>query len=82
MKSLAAQKNRTQFYDGTYDVPADIKRGTYVVKHVENCYWETRDRNGEIISNNFVLAAPRVVAKVSAAAVVFTAEGCGQWNRQ
>jgi len=59
-----------------------MKRGTFVVEDVENCYWETRNSSGDIVANNFVLAAPRVVAKVDRSAVVFTAEGCGQWNRQ
>lgn len=81
-KSLAAQKDGTQFYDGTYNVPKDVKRGTYVVKDVTDCYWETRDKKGQIISNGFVLAAPQVVAKISSTAVVFTAQGCGQWNRR
>ena len=77
-----AEKSGDRVYDGTYKVPSEMRRGTFVVKEVKNCYWETRDSSGDIIANNFVLAAPRVVAKVGRAAVVFTAEGCGQWNRQ
>jgi hypothetical protein len=57
--------------------------GTFVAENVENCSWETRDGNGDILDNNFVLAAPRVIAEVDAGAVVFTTEGaCGYWNRQ
>lgn len=77
-----AEKDGTRVYDGTYNVPSQMKRGTYVVKDVEDCYWETRDSSGNIVANNFVPAAPRVVAEVGRSAVVFTAEGCGQWNRQ
>ena len=77
-----AEKNGTRVYDGTYNVPSQMKRGTFVVKDVKDCYWETRDSAGNIIANNFVVAAPRVVALVGGAAVVFTAEGCGEWNRQ
>jgi len=77
-----AEKSGNRVYDGTYLVPSEMKRGTFVVEDVENCYWETRNSSGDIVANNFVLAAPRVVAKVDRSAVVFTAEGCGQWNRQ
>lgn len=76
-----AEESGARVYDGTYRVPSEMKRGTFVVKDVENCYWETRDSSGKIVANNFVLAAPRVVAKVGSTAVVFSAQGCGQWNR-
>lgn len=81
-KARQAEKNGTRIYDGTYNVPSAIKRGRFVVEDVENCYWETRDKAGRILANNFVLAAPRVEAVIGPSAVVFTAEGCGQWNRQ
>jgi hypothetical protein len=77
-----AEENGTRVYDGTYNVPSQMKRGTFVVRNVKDCYWETRDSAGNIIANNFVLAAPRVVAVVGGSAVVFTAEGCGEWNRE
>lgn len=68
---------------GTYAVPDQMTRGTFVAENVTDCYWETRDANGDIVDNNFVLAAPRVVAEVTDAAVVFTTQGaCGYWNRQ
>lgn len=81
-KAAEAERNGTRVYDGTYKVPSEMKRGTFVVKDVEDCYWETRDANGRIIDNDFIVAAPSVVATVRARAVVFTAEGCGQWNKQ
>lgn len=77
-----AEKDGTRVYDGTYKVPSQMKRGTYVVKDVKDCYWETRNSSGNIVANNFVAAAARVVAVVGRSAVVFTAEGCGQWDRQ
>lgn len=81
-KAWEAEANGTRVFDGTYKVPSQMKRGTFVVKDVENCYWETRDASGEIIDNGFVIAAPRVVARVGKSAVVFTAKGCGRWDRQ
>lgn len=81
-KARQAENNGTRVYDGTYKVPSEIKRGTFVVEDVENCYWETRNKAGRIIANDFVVAAPRVEAVIGSSAVVFTAEGCGQWNRQ
>lgn len=77
-----AEASGARVYDGTYEVPSQMQRGSFIVRDVENCYWETRDGNGRIIDNNFVVAAPRVVANVSAEAVVFTARGCGQWNKE
>lgn len=79
---LIAEKNGSVVYDGTHDVPKQMQRGTFVVEDVEDCYWETRNSTGQIISNDFVLAAPRVVATVGKSAVVFTARGCGKWVRQ
>lgn len=68
---------------GTYEVPSEMPRGTFIAESVKNCYWETRDADGNIIDNNFVIAAPRVVAEVTSDAVVFTTDGsCGYWNRQ
>lgn len=81
-KAIGAEKNGERVYDGTYKVPNEMKRGTWIVENVEDCYWETRDNDGDILANNFITAAPRVVAKVSKRAVVFTARGCGQWNLQ
>lgn len=81
-KARAAESAGTRVYDGTYKVPEQIQRGTFVVVNVKNCYWETRDAKGNILDNNFVVAAPRVEATIGPKAVVFTAEGCGQWNRQ
>jgi hypothetical protein len=77
-----AEKSGNRVYDGTYGVPSEMRRGTFIVEDVDDCYWETRDSSGDIIANNFVKAAPRVVAVISSSAVVFTSEGCGQWNRQ
>lgn len=71
-----------RFNDGTYTVPGQVKPGRYVVKDVENCYWETRDSNGNILDNNFVTAAPRVQATVGRSATVLTVRGCGLWVKQ
>ena len=79
LKMAQAEKNGTLVHDGTYLVPSDMKRGTFVAKDVKDCYWETRDSRGEILANNFVIAAPRVEATVSQRAVVFTSQGCGAW---
>ena len=81
-KSIAAEKAGTRVYDGTYLVPSEMQRGTFVAMDVKDCYWETRGASGQILANNFILAAPRVEAKVSTSAVVFTSRGCGQWDRK
>jgi hypothetical protein len=81
VEAQKAEANGTRVGNGTYAVPGEMRRGTWAVKNVENCYWETRDADGEILANNFILAAPRAVAKVSTRAVVFTSQGCGTWNR-
>lgn len=76
------EEDGDQITNGTYRVPSEMARGSYVTTDVEDCYWETRDKNGDIVANNFVIAAPRVVAKVSSRAVVFTSRGCEAWSRQ
>lgn len=80
----AAEANGTRIPPGgSYLIPSEMSRGTFAAENVTDCYWETRDANGEIVDNNFVLAAPRVVAEVGDVAVVFTTQGgCGYWNRQ
>jgi len=80
-KDTQAVKDGIRVYDGTYQVPSEMKRGTFVATNVKDCYWETRDINGNILANNYVTAAPRVQATVSTKAVVFTSRDCGQWNR-
>jgi hypothetical protein len=40
------------------EVPSEMKRGTFVATNVKDCYWETRDINGNTLANNFVTAAP------------------------
>jgi hypothetical protein len=82
VKGQAAEKSGNRVYDGTYQVPSQMQRGTFVAENVKDCYWETRDAAGRILANDFVLAAPRVEAKVTGPAVVFTSRSCGQWNRQ
>ena len=68
---------------GSYEIPSQMAYGTFVAEGVKDCYWETRDAHGNIVANNFVIAAPRVVAEVGSEAVVFTTNGgCGYWNRQ
>src|SRR5690606_31661517 len=54
--------------------------GTYVVYDVEDCYWERLDDRGEIIDNNFIMAAPRVQATIRASDYAFNSE-CGRWVR-
>lgn len=54
--------------------------GTYVVYDVEDCYWERLDDRGEIIDNNFIMAAHRVQATIRASDAAFNSE-CGRWVR-
>jgi len=67
---------------GTHKVPEEMQRGTFVAKDVTDCYWETRDTNGRIIDNDFIVAAPQVRVTVPDSAVVFTTEGCGVWVKE
>jgi len=67
---------------GTHKVPEEMQRGTFVAKDVTDCYWETRDTNGRIIDNDFIVAAPQVRVTVPDGAVVFTTEGCGVWVKE
>lgn len=78
----AAEANGTRIPPGgSFLVPSQMVMGMFVAENVEGCYWETRDSNGNIIDNSFVIAAPRVVAEVGSDAVVFNTEGgCGYWN--
>lgn len=75
-------KSGTRVYDGSYVVPKQMKRGAYVASNVKDCYWETRDGDGEIIANDFVTATPQARTTIGPRAVVFTAKGCGLWSRE
>src|SRR5262249_42633354 len=65
--------------EGTSEVGVDITPGTYVARHVVNCYWERRDGNGEIIDNNFINAAPTVRVTIRASDAGFNSDSCGTW---
>lgn len=68
------------FYDGTYRVGKDIKPGTYVVRDVEDCYWERTNSKGRPIENGFIPGAKRVEVTIRSSDYGFTAKGCGQWR--
>lgn len=55
------------------------KPGTYIVRDVENCYWERLSDTGEIIDNNFVTAAPRVEVAIRESDYAFNSDDCGRW---
>lgn len=61
--------------DGDATIP-----GTYVVLDVEDCYWERLDDKGEIIDNNFIMAAPRVEVTIRSTDYAFNST-CGRWVR-
>lgn len=79
---IAAKESGAIVYGGTHSVPEEMQRGRFTATDVTDCYWETRDSDGRIIDNDFVLAAPRVVAQVGDNAVVFTSQGCGRWTKE
>ena len=47
-----------------------------------NCYWEVNDSHGNILRNNFIMAAPGGVTIRVAAGQGFTTQGCGWWERR
>lgn len=71
----------TRFYDGTYVVGTDVKPGTYIVKDVEDCYWERQDANGQTIDNDFKTAAAQIRVTIAATDHAFVAKGCGEWTK-
>lgn len=75
------EANGTRFEDGTYRVGKQIKPGTYVVRNVEDCYWERQNRNGGIIDNYFTMSALRVQVSIRSSDYAFFSEGCGTWTR-
>ena len=80
-KARKSEASGKRVYSGTYQVPKQMIRGTFIARDVKDCYWETRNSSGEILDNNFIISAPRVEVTVGSKAVVFTSDGCGQWNR-
>lgn len=85
--SEVAEKQRTdgeRFGNGLYQVGEEIKPGTYVLEGtVEDCYWERLDNAGEIIENNFILAANRVEVTVASSDFSFHSKGCaGEWYKE
>jgi len=74
-----AQVGGRDFYGGVQVVGVDIEAGTYVVKDVENCYWERQAADGSTIANDFKIAAARVEVTVLPSDYAFFSEGCGQW---
>ena len=66
--------------DGNYTVGVDVQPGRYkTLGPVDGCYWETLDSAGEINDNNFVNAAPQVIATIRKADFAFNSERCGPW---
>jgi hypothetical protein len=77
---LKLETSGRTFGDGVYLVGKEIKPGTYVVTgDIENCYWERQNRNGGVISNDFVLAAKRVQVTIRPTDYAFNSDSCGQW---
>ena len=66
--------------DGNYTVGVDVQPGRYkTLGPVDGCYWETLDASGEINDNNFVNAAPQVIATIRKGDFAFNSERCGPW---
>jgi hypothetical protein len=62
--------------EGSYLVGSEVQPGTYRAQNVDGCYWATLDQAGEINDNNFVNAAPQVLATVLASDYAFNND-CG-----
>lgn len=66
--------------DGSYTVGEDIQPGRYRTAFaVSGCYWETLNEAGETNNNNFVNAAPQVIATIRKNDFAFNSDGCGPW---
>lgn len=66
--------------DGNYTVGQDVQPGKYkTLGPVRGCYWETLDDSGEINDNNFVNAAPQVIATIRKSDFAFNSDDCGPW---
>lgn len=79
--------------DGGYSVAASgtgygsdprvLAAGTYgTLGTPSDCYWEVNDSHGNILRNNFIMAAPGGVTIRVAAGQGFTTQGCGWWERR
>jgi hypothetical protein len=70
----------TIVFDGNYTVGQDVLPGKYrTLGPVDGCYWETLDAAGEINDNNFVNAAPQVIATIRKSDFAFNSDDCGPW---
>ena len=64
-------------------VPYVVGAGTYTtIGGPTSCYWEINDTHGNILTNNFVEAAPGGITVRLSAGRGFTTQGCGAWLRQ
>lgn len=64
-------------------VPYIVGAGTYkTIGGPTNCYWEINDGHGNIIANNFAIAAPGGITVRLSSGRGFTTQGCGSWLSQ
>jgi hypothetical protein len=71
-----------RFGAGTFLVGKEIVPGTYFVEgDINGCYWERQNRSGQVIENNFIIAARRVQVSIKSTDYAFHSERCGEWAR-
>lgn len=69
--------------EGTLKVPDEVSYGTWhtISDKVENCYWETRDANGNIIENNFINGGVGASVNIYQGVASFYSSGCSVWEK-
>lgn len=67
---------------GSYIVPEQMLPGVYEARNPTECYWETRNSNGDIVQNNYIVGSATARVTVKAPATSFTTQGsCGLWRK-
>lgn len=70
-------------WDGTYDVGATIRPGTWTSEgNINNCYWARLRADGSIIDNSFVTSARRMTVVIRSSDALFETDDCGTWFYQ
>jgi len=69
-----------RFGAGVREVGIQVQPGMWRASGtISNCYWERLDSAGEIIDNNFVMAATQVEVWIDPSDFSFHSTSCGEW---
>lgn len=67
---------------GSYLIGSDVKPGTYKAttkESFDNCYWEVKDSDGDILSNEWLTEGKSVIAVIPKSGHTFKTTGCGNF---